>query len=259
MSEHNIVSIPVDVRNPAEFFACCGLLEAASRAGGEFEGWFATGNFNLRSNAACKLLDILTAITTWEMAAETDEPDDKAPPVIVNAPRTLRLDWWLDPTRRSAEGDASATPFKLWAGQQSSMSILETLLADAKQCVAECDPASMQRRVPLSGRFGFDPTAAWVALDVGWSPNEQGVQVGTRAVVELLAAIGLQRFRPLPVAGESFMYEYTAWATPLPPLTAAPSAAGACPTPGARTFRFRIVKRGSYKGFDRASHKETHA
>lgn len=257
MSERSTVSIPIDPCNPAEFFACCGLLEAATRNGGETEAWFSANQFNLCSNAACAPLDILAAVTAWETSPQTDDTDDKAPSVVMSAPQPLRLDWWLDPTRRRSEGEAAATPFKLWAGQQSSISILKTLLADAKQCVSEGDAAPMQRRVPLSGRFGFDPTAAWVALDVGWSPNEQGVEVGTRAVVELLAAIGMQRFRPAPVPDESFMYQYTAWATPLPRLAAAAIVAGACPSPGGRTFRFRIVKRGSYKGLDRATLTET--
>lgn len=256
MSDRNSASVPIDLCNPAEFFACCGLLEAASRAGSACEGWFGADRFTLRGHGACGVLDVLTVLTTWDMSAETDDLDDKAPSVIVAAPRLLRLDWWLDPTRRRAEGEAAATPFKLWAGQQSSMSILEVLFADAKQCVREHDAAPLQRRVPLSGRFGFDPTAAWVALDVGWSPNEQGVEVGTRAVVELLAAIGLERFRPAPVPGESFTYEYTAWTTPLPATVGAAAAVGACPTPGDRTLRFRIVKRGSYKGFDRANQTE---
>lgn len=259
IGDRSTISVPIDLCNPAEFFACCGLLEAASRIDEHVEAWFGAHQFNLRSNATCTPLDILAAVTTWEMSAPTDDSDDKAPSVIMSAPQPLRLDWWLDPTRRRAEGEAAATPFKLWAGQQSSISILEALLSDAKRCVTERDAAPMQRRVPLSGRFGFDPTAAWIALDVGWSPNEQGVEVGTRAVVELLAAIGLQRFRPAPVPSESFTYQYTAWATPLPTLAAAPMAAGAYPSTGGRTFRFRIVKRGSYKGFDRANHTETHA
>lgn len=257
MSHNDTVSIPVDLCNPAEFFACCGLLEAASRLGEEAEGWFDGVQFILRSTPPCTPSGILAAVTTWGVGVQTDDPDDKAPSVVMPAPRPLRMDWWLDPTRRRFDGETAVSPFKLWAGQQSSISIFQVLLAEVSKCATAPGGDPLRRRVPLSGRFGFDPTASWVALDVGWSPNEQGVEVGTRAAIELLAAIGLQRFRPAPVPGESFTYRYTAWTVPLPPAVAAPIAAGACPAKGRRVFQFRIAKRGSYKGFDRANPTET--
>ena len=34
------IRIPVDLTNPGQFFACCGLLELASRLWPGAEGWF---------------------------------------------------------------------------------------------------------------------------------------------------------------------------------------------------------------------------
>ncbi len=47
MSEPNI-KIPVDVTNPGQFLACCGLLELASRLDEQGEGWFGDRRFQLR-------------------------------------------------------------------------------------------------------------------------------------------------------------------------------------------------------------------
>ena len=34
------IQIPVDLTNPGQFFACCGLLELADRLWPGAEGWF---------------------------------------------------------------------------------------------------------------------------------------------------------------------------------------------------------------------------
>jgi CRISPR-associated protein Csb3 len=34
------ITIPVDLTNPGQFFACCGLLELADRLWPGAEGWF---------------------------------------------------------------------------------------------------------------------------------------------------------------------------------------------------------------------------
>ena len=42
------ITIPVDLTNPGQFFACCGLLELADRLWPGAEGWFGSGQFKLR-------------------------------------------------------------------------------------------------------------------------------------------------------------------------------------------------------------------
>ena len=38
-----VIQIPVDLTNPGQFFACCGLLELADRLWPGTEGWFDEG------------------------------------------------------------------------------------------------------------------------------------------------------------------------------------------------------------------------
>jgi CRISPR-associated protein Csx14 len=100
-------------------------------------------------------------------------------------------------------------------------------------------------RVSITGRFGFDPGAAWNALDVGFSPNEQGLTVASSPAVELLAAIGVQRFRP-EMADDRQSFVYATWGAPLAPAVAAAAACGTLAIPPCFRFRGRVVSRGSY-------------
>jgi CRISPR-associated protein Csx14 len=111
------------------------------------------------------------------------------------------------------------------------------------------DPASYEtlfgHRVLLSGRFGFDPGAAWNALDVGFSPNEQNIKVASSPAVELLAAVGLQRFRPR-LSPDRATFTYATWGQPLGPAVAATAAAGIVQIAPSITYLGRVVSRGSY-------------
>src|SRR5947207_624032 len=46
------ITIPVDLLNPGQFFACCGLLELADRTWRDVEGWFSDQCFLMRSSDA---------------------------------------------------------------------------------------------------------------------------------------------------------------------------------------------------------------
>ena len=41
------MSVMVDVTNPGQFFACCGLLELADRMWSGAEGWFESAWFHI--------------------------------------------------------------------------------------------------------------------------------------------------------------------------------------------------------------------
>ena len=45
------IKIPVDLTNPGQFFACCGLLELADRLWPGAEGWFEVDHFCIHSNS----------------------------------------------------------------------------------------------------------------------------------------------------------------------------------------------------------------
>src|SRR5262249_52025475 len=113
----------------------------------------------------------------------------------------VTLDAWM--TVRIEKGEATTTanpPWNFWSGQQTPLRIwlaLRTALAEQLNSITPDQFETLfSHRIPLSGRFGFDPGAAWNALDVGFSPNEQSIEVASSAAVELLAAVGIQRFRP---------------------------------------------------------------
>src|SRR6266481_6083629 len=48
MSVCDAIKIEIDLMNPGQFFACCGLLELADRLWGAAEGWFDGTVFGLR-------------------------------------------------------------------------------------------------------------------------------------------------------------------------------------------------------------------
>jgi len=235
-------SVEVDVTNPGQFFACCGLLELAHRLcrNDQAEARFQPGRFDvltpgLEETAFSLIMDKLRKTT---ICTETDRGERATHPVRLEE-FALTLDWWLDPSGRNNR-------LKLWAGQQTSLKIVEVL----RDAIAQVDVASSRELFdmgsPLTGRFGVDPRAAWNALDVGFSPNDQQMEVLSFPAVELLAAVGLQRFRP--VKKQDGFY-YATWETFLGVVTAQAAITGAVRAGSLQQYRFEIVDRGSYKGF----------
>lgn len=101
------------------------------------------------------------------------------------------------------------------------------------------------RRLFQKGRYGFDPGPAWNALDVGFSPNEQGIEVESSAVVELLAAIGIQRFRPV-MNDRKDGFDYFTWHRAYAPAIAAAAMAGQIKDRQSLRFRTSVISRGQY-------------
>jgi CRISPR-associated protein Csx14 len=221
------ITLDADLRNPGQFFACCGLLELASRLWPGSEGWFAgdrvgatfqvvtySGHNDPLGEIVRRLCDSedLVAIAPGD-GVENMQADRQ--PVVIVPFGSMRLDWWLDSYRG---GDKSE--LKVWAGQQTPERNINGLRAAWREIVRK-DPAQiatrrlLSQRWPLTGRFGFDPSASWEALDVGFSPDEQQIGVLTSPAAEILAAIGLQRCRPQRSEQRGRWFIYRAWAGPL--------------------------------------------
>jgi CRISPR-associated protein Csx14 len=219
------ITLDVNLRNPGQFFACCGALELASRLWPGSEGWFASE----RSSAAVfqvatysghndPLGEIVRMLCDSEelVALASDheaQPQADRKPVVIK-PFGLRLDWWLDSYRG---GDKSE--LKVWAGQQTPERNFNGLRSAWRQFTAQkpdelATRRLFQQRRAMTGRFGFDPAASWEALDVGFSPDEQGVGALTSPSTEILAAIGLQRCRPLRAEGRGRRFVYRVWTSP---------------------------------------------
>jgi CRISPR-associated protein Csx14 len=140
-------AINVDVSNPGQFFACCGLLELAGHLWPGAEGWFdgADGLFAIcAERAETDLGRLISELRTAEISSLTDrerrEREDletkrrklkkenhrlsqeeetrlkelgsqaRAGPLQIGNPFFLRLNWW-------EAGDDEGAP-KTWAGRQ---------------------------------------------------------------------------------------------------------------------------------------------
>ena len=251
------IRINVDVTNPGQFFACCGLLELADRQWQGAEGWFTDGRFCLVSAT-----ELPTLLATLIM----DPPEEvtqlanglEVKPLIAplrfsfdgGSTISLVLDAWM--TMRVEKGEivtVANPPWNFWSGQQTSFRIWNALRNEVAGQLKTLDSQQLEdlffQRVPLYGRFGFDPAPAWTALDVGFSPNEQKIEVASSAFVELLAAVGVQRFRPC-LSSERDAFVYGTWGQPLAPTAAAAAVAGILHVPPAGRFRCRVIRRGSY-------------
>jgi CRISPR-associated protein Csx14 len=107
---------------------------------------------------------------------------------------------------------------------------------------------------PLTGRFGFDSVAAWSALDLGFSPNDQEMPVHSSPASELLAAIGIQRFRPV-VSDDRQTISYATWSIPVGPIVAA-TMAGLVVSGGGLTYEAPVISRGQYAALGHAKPKQ---
>lgn len=249
------IRVNVEPTNPGQFFACCGLLELADRLWPGAEGWFENGEFHVQPEG--QLSEVLNALVAAEpqplsRVCDTVEVPPLIAPLRLPLPGSsvpLDLDGWM--TVRVEKGEAKAVanpPWNFWSGQQTSLRIwqaLQAALAQQLNTLVEGNwPALFSQLVVLTGRFGFDPGPAWNTLDVGFSPNEQGLGVASSAAVELLAAVGLQRFRPRMHRRDRFVY--VTWGVPLGPAVAAAAMAGCVPAPPSIQYLGRVISRGSY-------------
>jgi hypothetical protein len=249
------ITLNVNLRNPGQFFACCGLLELASRLWPGSEGWFDQNHggavFHVATGSGHNdpLGELVRRLCEPdELVALADEDDayqpDRKPLVVL--PFGLRLDWWLD----SYRGDGKSE-LKVWAGQQTPDRNINGLRRAWRDILGRGGSAVRSselfaQRRPLTGRFGFDPSASWEALDIGFSPDEQNVPVLTSPATEILAAVGLQRCRPLLLEDSRRRFLYRAWRDPIEIALAPAAIAGMART--ARAYEFPVKMRNAQYG-----------
>jgi CRISPR-associated protein Csx14 len=266
------IILAVDLRNPGQFFACCGVLELASRlwpgsaANGwrEPEGWFAKNGaghvFHVATHSGHndplgEIVGRLCEHPLVELAEDHDaqKQADRKPVMLTHF--GLRLDWWLDSYRG---GDKSE--LKVWAGQMTPernlmmlQSELKGLLAAGRDVLAS--QHLLSSRAPVTG-MGFDPSSAWTSINVGFSPDEQGINVLSAPATEILATVGLQRCRPQrDEERKGRIFIYRTWRDPLP-ITVVPAAIAGAGNAGA-LYEFRVVMRNAqYGNFDWAKSRE---
>ena len=164
-----------------------------------------------------------------------------SPATLCFGEHKIELDWWLDEFREKP------APVKCWAGQVTTRKLFEELLALLE--ISSSGSDLFQRSQLTKSKFGVDPRAAWNTRDCGYSPNEHGTDSATFIAVEVLAAIGLQTFRP-SVRRRNKPVLYHLWNASLPVCLSRTASAAAWDGLPHRALQFSIASRGqSYKYF----------
>jgi CRISPR-associated protein Csx14 len=248
------IAIPVDICNPGQFFACCGLFELADRLYRGAEAWFDSKLFCLAAatkNCEPSLRELLSAIHAAKLEL-VDSTNEMTTPMVLPDPFRLRLDWWNDTRSGGSE-------LKTWAGQQKVVRIARAMhatLADPQLHPASLlnSPAVLfdtEKTSDTVEPFYFDARRAAQAhaVDIGFSPDAQNMTMPVFAAVEFLCLVGLQRFRPSS-ADDAGARRYRTWHVPLLPAVAAAVVSGKSDVPYVSEFRFRLLYRTKYlKGF----------
>lgn len=268
-------SVNVDPTNPGQFFACCGMLELADRLWPGAEGWFEEGKFCIASGivlrqllealADCRMTNTMsdtqharfkeiTAMSVKERKAIPGLEDEgkeldrllRESHIVLGSPFDITLDWFSD-------GFAGGSRFKTWAGRQSVLDIatsMKDVLKGTDWRNEDCMTFSA-RECGLPFNFDSDLGAQGGAIDVGFSFDPLAgsaltrIESMARPALELLAFIGLQRFRPEEIKRKN-RFLYTAWNRPLAIEVASPAVCGALPIVGASRYEFRLLYRTKY-------------
>lgn len=235
--ERTTFSVRVDVSNPGQFFACCGLLELAHRLWPDAEGWFDDAGFNIRatSRAAPSLAGLIEILKGCTLTSDDPNTDDKICPIRMAKGIDMRIDWWLDKERASSR-------LKTWAGQQGGLKIALGMKDKLPQANEEVLNSATHAPAP----YYFDSRRFAHALDAGFSLDEQQMDVQAYPAVELLALIGLQRFRP-GTTEDRWSFAYQTWTKPLTPAPASAICAGA--VAGHARYEYRVRFRDDQKRF----------
>ncbi len=225
-----MIRLRVDLTNPGQFFACCGLFELAQRLDPATRGHFEAGTFVLSHGE----LNALVSHAARAPLISLNEADASASPMSLGAPFHLRLDWWKD----RAGGGASLKP---WAGTMLAHRIalamqgaleraMEGNLLDSGFVVTGSDGKKVEPYY-FDGRRGANA----LPLDLGFSTDSLKLETVAFPATEFFTLIGLQRFRPQ--LERTRVFRYRAWAEPFPAGLAALAVAGAIPASGP-TFQF---------------------
>lgn len=229
------VSIPVDLLNPGQVFACLGFMEAAEVLLGDVEAGFdwraepdvrfvlSTSGDESPVEAVLEFLRDATVSAvapsgsphdTTRWAIETQKlpegatfpfPDPASPatlPAVLRVgPKCLVIEHWGDTTRRDN--------VKFWAGSggypgaalaRDALDLARDHLDDAS-----ADPFAVQ--AAQSSGYRFDWRRDYIPLDIGFSLNaHSGMNPLGYPVVELLAAIGLGNARPRRIQKLEYVY-----------------------------------------------------
>ena len=269
-------TIPVNLLNPGQVFACLGVMEAADILIGDAAGIFdwsnGAGDTVFRLSAAgtehpvervMQFLEEAAVITrapaqssnipkwkkTWGTVPEDGCPGCPFPFPDPNSPATLpgglrdnsgveiTVNYWGDSTRRDN--------VKFWAGAGGYPGT--ALLRDALSLVR--GRASQHADNPFalssaqSSSFRFDWRGGYVPKDIGFSLNKhKRIVMNGFPLVEILAAIGVTNARPARMHKLEYRYGVVGGRDPVDPiLLRATLGTEVCPILGASFRRFAML------------------
>lgn len=271
------IAIRIDLANPGQFFACCGLLEFADRLWPGIEGRFDQEHFLVTGPRECSLralFETLAAVTVAntmtpechsrlaELTAMTRQQRETTPgleeekknlealrrelPIVLTGKIELHIDWFCSEF-------SGGSRFKTWAGQQSVLDIAQNMHRGMTKALGEPDPSPWRnvRDVGLPFNFDSDLGGQGSALDVGFSfdplagSEATRINLPCRPALEFLSFIGLQRFRPREIPRQN-RFVYTAWNAALSPPVAASVACGAVDLGDESLHEFKLLYRTKY-------------
>jgi CRISPR-associated protein Csb3 len=215
-SPNAAIHVNVDVTNPGQFFACCGLLELADRLWPGATGWFDADQFRISCDGT--LPELISQLSQSRLT-QVDPESNTSSPIRIEAPFHLLLDWWHD--RRSGGRE-----LKVWAGTMESVRIAKAMQAALKNPVFQSEDLLNEGTVTYDVEnpskkvepYYFDarrgPNAH--SRDVGFSSNALGLTTTAAPAVELLCLIGLQRSRPA-LTNQPRIFRYFTWNRPVSP------------------------------------------
>lgn len=271
-------SIPVDVLNPGQVFACMGLAEIAQVLHGDARGTFDWSNrgavrFHLGTSAAenpieaaLAFLDAAEVVSlapqgssnsteAWKVKTirlELDSPfpnaDESGPPQmparIFRGSQHIDIAYWGDSLAKVGRDGA-----KFWAGAGGypGAAYVRDALDAVRGKMAESHADPFHLAALFGANLRLDKRGSCVPLDVGFSPNSHAaLNFLGFPLVEVLGAIGLTHARPQRL-DDKLEYRYgviaasereTKTLLPLPLLRAA---MGAVPLPfPQRTFFLQL-------------------
>lgn len=235
------ITVNVDLTNPGQFFACCGLLELANRLWPGAEGWFSEDGDLFQISSNNNSLDALIEALSFATLNHLFPGDPYSSPIEIGDPfDPIRIDWWT-------QDFFGARDLKVWAGTMESFGIARALqhalrspkfhssdLFNAGVVVKNPDNVNKKKEP-----FYFDSRRAPNAhsIDVGFSANDLDMTTFAHPAVELLCLIGLQVARPLATAKKR-IYNYYAWTNPITASLILPAGIGVIRTRNTHAFQF---------------------
>lgn len=238
-------SIPVDLFNPGQVFACMGFMEAADILLGSAEGGFDWNDptdirFKIRASGNRNPIEVIleflikadvhsiappkSQLSTkrWTIDTKMLSYDDTFPFPVPDSPATLPavletksgstyktkqivVSYWGDKREKT-----SLDSVKFWAGAGGYPGA--ALAKDALNLIQDMPNEYFQNPFefakPQSSSFRFDWRRDYIDVHIGFSPNKHAKRITPMGfpIVEILAAIGLTNARPKFIGKLKYRY-----------------------------------------------------